>query len=350
MEKKIIEIRNLHTSFYTHAGEVQAVRGIDMFVEKGETLGIVGESGCGKSVTMLSVMRLLPDAGKVKSGDIFFNKKKISHIKEKEMQKIRGNEMSMIFQDPMTSLNPVYKVGNQLTEHLIKHKRISKTKAKEAAIEMLELVGIPNPKERYNQYPHEFSGGMRQRVMIAIALVTKPKLIIADEPTTALDVTIQAQILELLKGIKKELDTAIILITHDLGVVADTCDRIHVMYGGIIVEKGTTEEIFYNPKHPYTWGLLNSVPKPNNNEKSRLSPIQGQPPDLIKPPKGCPFFDRCQARMVICKDRLPENHFISSTQSVSCWLAHPMADKKTMIDVYPHYKIESYKQKIAEGR
>lgn len=318
----ILEVNNLKTSFFTHVGEVKAVDGVSFTLKKGEALGIVGESGSGKSITMMSIMRLLSDNGKIINGEISFKGKNIANIPEKEMESIRGNEMGMIFQDPMTSLNPVLSIGDQLTEPLIKHKKISKEEAKKRAIEMLSLVGIPSPESRMKQYPHEFSGGMRQRVMIAMALTCSPQLLIADEPTTALDVTIQAQILEIMKDLKENLNTSIILITHDLGVVADVCDRINVMYGGTIVESGTAEDIFYNPKHPYTWGLLKSVPNPNNLTKERLMPIDGQPPDLLNPPKGCPFAARCDYAMEICVDERPKGFVISSDHSAACFLNH----------------------------
>lgn len=324
---KLLEVKNLKTSFKTHIGDVQSVRGVSFYLNKGEALGIVGESGCGKSVTMMSIMRLLPDNAVIEADSIQFDNKEISNLKEKEMQTLRGNEMAMIFQDPMTSLNPLYTIGEQLTEHLIKHKKISKKEAEEKAIEMLKLVGIPSPEKRLKQYPHEFSGGMRQRVMIAMSLICNPKLIIADEPTTALDVTIQAQILDLMKDLKNKLDTSIILITHDLGVVADLCTRINVMYGGIIVEEGTDEDIFYNPKHPYTWGLLNSVPNPKSDKKEKLKPIEGQPPDLLKPPVGCPFAARCKYAMKVCVDHLPPLFEISEGHRAACWLNHENAPK-----------------------
>ena len=297
---KLLEVKNLKTSFKTHIGDVQSVRGVSFHLNKGEALGVVGESGCGKSVTMMTIMRLLGENAKIEAETITFDNKDITKPTEKLMQTIRGNDMSMIFQDPMTSLNPLFTVGDQLTEHLIKHKKISKKEAKEKAIKMLDMVGIPSPEKRLKQYPHEFSGGMRQRVMIAMSLICEPKLIIADEPTTALDVTIQAQILDLMKDLKEKLDTSIILITHDLGVVADLCSRINVMYGGVIVEEGTTEDIFYRGKHPYTWGLLRSVPNPKSELKEKLIPIEGQPPDLLKPPVGCPFTARCDYAMRIC--------------------------------------------------
>lgn len=331
MADKILEVENLRTSFFTHVGEVKAIRGVSFHLDKGETLGIVGESGSGKSVTSMSIMRLLQSPGKIVDGDILFNGESLIKKEEKEMQKIRGNDISMIFQDPMTSLNPVYTIGNQIMEAIIKHQKLDKAKAKEKAIEMLKIVGIPSPEKRIDQYPHEFSGGMRQRAMIAMALSCEPQLLIADEPTTALDVTIQAQILELMKGLKDRLQTSIILITHDLGVVADVCSRIIVMYGGIILEEGTSEEIFYNPKHPYTLGLLKSVPKLTDKQnKQRLIPIPGSPPDLLKPPIGCPFAARCEYAMKICTQKMPQYTKISNTQRSLCWLLHedaPVVDE-----------------------
>lgn len=323
--EQILRIENLHTSFYTHAGEVKAVRGVNIRLSKGEIIGIVGESGCGKSVTMMSMLGLIPENAKVKEGCVFFQDKELTKLTDQQLENIRGNEISMIFQDPMTSLNPVFTIGNQMTEHVIKHKKIGKKEAWNLAVEMLEKVGISNPGQRMKQYPHEFSGGMRQRVMIAMALITNPKLIIADEPTTALDVTIQAQILELLKAIRDEFCTSIILITHDLGVVADMCDRVYVMYGGTIVESGNTEDIFYRGRHPYGWGLLGSVPNPAEDTKERLKPISGQPPDLIQPPLGCPFSARCRYAMNICETYMPVMEQVSDTQHTACWLLHPMA-------------------------
>ena len=324
---KLLEVKNLKTSFRTHIGDVQAVRGVSFHLDKGEALGIVGESGCGKSVTMMSIMRLLADNAMIDSDAIIFNGQDISNPTEKEMQEIRGNEMAMIFQDPMTSLNPLFTVGDQLTEHLIKHKKISKKEANELAIKMLDMVGIPSPESRLKQFPHEFSGGMRQRVMIAMSLICEPKLIIADEPTTALDVTIQAQILDLMKDLKDKINTSIILITHDLGVVADLCTRINVMYGGIIVEEGSDKDIFYNGKHPYTWGLLNSVPNPKSEVKEKLTPIEGQPPDLLKPPVGCPFAARCKYAMKVCLQKQPPLFEISEGHRAACWLCHENAPR-----------------------
>lgn len=324
---KLLEVKDLKTSFKTHIGDVQSVRGVSFHLEKGEALGVVGESGCGKSVTMMTIMRLLGENAKINVEKIIFDDKDITKPTEKLMQTIRGNDMSMIFQDQMTSLNPLFTVGDQLTEHLIKHKKISKKEANEKAIKMLDMVGIPSPEKRLKQYPHEFSGGMRQRVMIAMSLICEPKLIIADEPTTALDVTIQAQILDLMKDLKSKLDTSIILITHDLGVVADLCSRINVMYGGLIVEEGTTEDIFYRGRHPYTWGLLRSVPNPKSELKEKLVPIEGQPPDLLKPPIGCPFTARCDYAMKICKEKQPPLFEISNGHRAACWLCHKNAPK-----------------------
>ncbi len=320
--EKLLDITNLQTSFKIGAGEVHAVRGVSFYLEKGEALGIVGESGCGKSVTMMSIMRLLDSNGRISGGQIYFDGKDISNVKESQMETIRGNDIGMIFQDPMTSLNPVFTIGDQLMEPLLKHRKISKAEAKKEAIKMLGLVGIPSPEKRMKQYPHEFSGGMRQRAMIAMSLICEPKLIIADEPTTALDVTIQAQILDLMKDLREKLHTAIILITHDLGVVADVCSRINVMYGGIIVETGTTEDIFYRGKHPYTWGLLRSVPNPKEDVKEKLVPIEGQPPDLLNPPVGCPFSARCDYAMKICLQKQPPLFEVGEKHKAACWLCH----------------------------
>ena len=322
---KLLEIRDLHTSFFTHVGEVKAVRGVNIDLYQGEAIGIVGESGCGKSVTSLSIMGLVPSPGKVIKGEIYFNGEDLLKKSEKEMQKIRGNKIAMIFQDPMTSINPVYTIGDHLMEPLRTHKNMDKNAAREKAIGLLKEVRIPDPERRLKQYPHEFSGGMRQRVMIAMALSCQPELIIADEPTTALDVTIQAQILELMKELKEKFNTSIMLITHDLGIVADLCSRIVVMYAGIIVEEGSVRDIFYNPKHPYTWGLLKSIPKVNMTSKERLVPIEGQPPDLLKPPEGCPFMPRCRYAMRICEQQCPGLYSVSGRHKAACWLLDPRA-------------------------
>ncbi|MBS4209281.1 ABC transporter ATP-binding protein [Bacillus sp. FJAT-50079] len=327
--ENILEVKDLHVSFQTYAGEVQAVRGVDFVVKEGETIAIVGESGCGKSVTAKSIMKLLPSPPvHYKQGSIIFDRKNLLAASEKEMQKIRGNQISMIFQDPMTSLNPTSKVGNQIIEALMRHNNIGKKAAVEKALHLLQLVGIPQPEKRIAQYPHEYSGGMRQRAMIAIALACNPRLLIADEPTTALDVTIQAQILELMKEIQEQTGTSIILITHDLGVVAEMCDRVIVMYAGQVVETGTVEELFAQPQHPYTKGLLRSVPRLDMDKKQPLTPIIGTPPDLIDPPKGCPFYARCEFAMNVCKDHQPEIQEVNNEQSASCWLHHPLAKKQ----------------------
>ena len=324
--ENILEVKNLHVSFYTYAGEVKAVRGVDFVVKEGETVAIVGESGCGKSVTAKSIMKLLPSPPvKYKQGFIEFNGKNLLTASEKEMQKIRGKQISMIFQDPMTSLNPTSKIGSQITEAIMRHNRIGRKEAHDQAVNMLELVGIPQPAKRINQYPHEYSGGMRQRAMIAMALACNPRLLIADEPTTALDVTIQAQILELMKDIQQKTGTSIILITHDLGVVAEMCDRVVVMYAGQVVETGTVQKLFANPQHPYTKGLLKSIPRLDMDKQQPLSPIIGTPPDLMDPPKGCPFYARCIYAMNICQEHNPALEEMGSGQHAACWLHHPMA-------------------------
>ncbi|MFA9397382.1 MAG: ABC transporter ATP-binding protein [Clostridiaceae bacterium] len=320
MAEKLLEVKNVKTSFFTHLGEVQAVRGVSFYIDKGETIGIVGESGSGKSVTAKSLMRLIEHPGKIIDGEIIFKNKDIVKLSNKEIMTIRGNEIAMIFQDPMTSLNPVYRVGDQIMEVIIKHRGLNKKEAKKEAIEMLKLVGIPSPETRINNYPHEFSGGMRQRAMIAIALSCQPDLLIADEPTTALDVTIQAQILDLMNNLRDKLGTSILLITHDLGVVAETCSRVVVMYGGLIMEEGTASDIFNNPKHPYTMGLIKSIPKVKSGMKQRLVPIQGSPPDLLKPPAGCPFAQRCPYAMNICGESRPEYYQIGEGHRSACWL------------------------------
>ncbi|WP_047151963.1 ABC transporter ATP-binding protein [Aneurinibacillus tyrosinisolvens] len=324
--ENILEVKDLHISFHTYAGEVQAVRGINFEVRKGETVGIVGESGCGKSVTAQSIMQLIPKPpAHYKQGQIVFNGQDLLKKKEKEMEKIRGNDIGMIFQDPMTSLNPTMKVGQQIAESLIKHQKLSRSEAHKRAVDALKLVGIPQPDKRANQYPHEFSGGMRQRAMIAVALACRPKLLIADEPTTALDVTIQAQILDLMRELQEKTGTSIILITHDLGVVAEMCDRVIVMYAGEVVESGTVDDIFYRPEHPYTKGLLQSVPRLDMNKNEPLKPIIGTPPDLVSPPVGCPFYARCDYAMHVCKDHKPQLENMGGQQFAACWLHHPMA-------------------------
>lgn len=320
MSEKLLEIKDEKLSFFTPAGEVKALNGVSFSMNEGEVLGIVGESGSGKSVTAYSIMGLTAYPGKLIGGTIYFNGHQIEKMSEKEMRKIRGNEVSIIFQDPMTSLNPVYTTGNQITEVIRLHTGKSKKEAYDRAKELLELVGINEPTKRLKQYPHELSGGMRQRVMIAIALACEPKLLIADEPTTALDVTIQAQILELMQELRQKLGMSIIMITHDLGVVASMCERIAVMYAGHIVEYGTADEIFYEPKHEYTKGLINSIPKLSAQEIERLVPIEGQPVDLLNPPAGCPFAPRCANCMKICLREMPPKTEHSDTHYSHCWL------------------------------
>ncbi|MFR3790689.1 MAG: ABC transporter ATP-binding protein [Blautia massiliensis (ex Durand et al. 2017)] len=320
MSEKILDIQDEHLSFFTPAGEVKALNGVSFAMNQGDVLGIVGESGSGKSVTAYSIMGLTAYPGKLVGGSVWFNGHQIDKMGEKDFRKIRGNEVSIIFQDPMTSLNPVYTIGNQIVEVILLHTKKTKKEAWDRARELLELVGINEPDRRLKQYPHELSGGMRQRVMIAIALACEPKLLIADEPTTALDVTIQAQILELMQDLRKKLGMSIIMITHDLGVVASMCEKIAVMYAGHIVEYGTTDEIFYNPQHEYTKGLINSIPKLNAEEKERLVPIEGSPVDLLNPPAGCPFAPRCKRCMKVCLNKMPPRTELSDTHYTYCWL------------------------------
>ena len=325
--EKLLEIKDERLSFFTPAGEVKALNGVSFSMEEGEVLGIVGESGSGKSVTAYSIMGLTAYPGKLVGGTVHFNGHEIEKMTEKEFRKIRGNEVSIIFQDPMTSLNPVYTIGNQIVEVILLHTNKTKKEAYERAKELLELVGINEPTKRLKQYPHELSGGMRQRVMIAIALACEPKLLIADEPTTALDVTIQAQILELMQELRKKLGMSIIMITHDLGVVASMCEKIAVMYAGHIVEYGTADEIFYNPSHEYTKGLIKSIPKLNAEKIERLVPIEGQPVDLLNPPAGCPFAPRCSECMKICLNKMPPKTELSDTHYSYCWLLQKEALK-----------------------
>ncbi|MDY6037859.1 MAG: ABC transporter ATP-binding protein [Eubacterium sp.] len=315
----LLEVKDLQTSFFTDAGEVKAVNGVSFNLERGKVLGIVGESGSGKSVTVYSVLQILASAGKIVGGSIKFDGQELVGSGEKVMKTIRGNKISIIFQDPMTSLNPTYTVGNQLMEAIMLHTDRDKKQAYDRAVEMLRLVNVNEPEKRMKQYPYEFSGGMRQRVMIAMALACEPDILIADEPTTALDVTIQAQILELMKDLQKQLGMAIIMITHDLGVVAQMCDEVIVMYAGSYCERGTADEIFYNPKHEYTKGLLRSIPTGDNLGK-KLKPISGTPIDLLNLPKGCPFAPRCDNAMKICIDKAPESMDINSDHKASCWM------------------------------
>ena len=319
MSTPLLQVKNLCTSFDVDAGEVRAVNGISFSLDKGRVLGIVGESGSGKSVTAYSIMRILVEPGRIKSGEILFDGQDIVKFSKKQMSEFRGKRVSIIFQDPMTSLNPTYTIGNQLREAILLHTNRNHEQANARAVEMLKLVGVNEPEKRLKQYPHELSGGMRQRVMIAMALACEPDILIADEPTTALDVTIQAQILDLLQSLQKKLGTAVIMITHDLGVIAGMCSRVLVMYGGVVVEEGTVREIFYEPKHPYTWGLLRSIPQ-KSGEKRKLIPIPGSPPDLIAPPTGCPFVARCPYAMNICNSTLPEMTQLSDTHCARCRL------------------------------
>ncbi|WP_282142246.1 ABC transporter ATP-binding protein [Cytobacillus oceanisediminis] len=325
--EKVLEVKDLHVTFTTYGGEVQAVRGVTFDLYKGETLAIVGESGCGKSVTSQSIMRLIPSPpGRIADGAVLFKGKDLTKLKESEMRNIRGADISMIFQDPMSALNPTITIGEQIIEGIMQHEPISRQDARKKALEMLNLVGIPNPSERLKHYPHQFSGGMRQRIVIAMALVCAPEVLIADEPTTALDVTIQAQILDLFKDIQKKTGVSIIIITHDLGVVAQVADRIAVMYAGKIVEAGERREIFYNPQHPYTKGLLNSVPR-LDLDGADLVPIGGSPPDLFAPPAGCPFAARCGFAMEVCDRVYPYKTHLSRDHHVDCWLQDERAQK-----------------------
>ena len=332
--KVLLDVKNLHTSFATDDGQVKAVRGVSIHVDKGESLGIVGESGCGKSVSMLSIMHLLAENADLKADSITFDGEDLLHKEIKEMRKYQGNQISMIFQDPMTSLNPLFTIEEQVCNPLIRHKKLNKKDARKRAVEVLKQVGIPDPEKRLKQYPHELSGGMRQRVMIAIAISCAPKLLIADEPTTALDVTIQAQILELMQKMKEEYHMSLILITHDLGVIASMCTRVVVMYGGLIMEEGSVRDIFYRTGHPYTLGLMESIPK---HDKQRLVPIYGTPPDLLAPPKGCPFAARCKYAMKLCKEHLPELTEIGEGHRSACWLHNPSVKaKKGEVKLYEH--------------
>lgn len=315
----LLSVKDLHTSFTTDHGEVQAVNGVSFNLDAGKVLGIVGESGSGKSVTAYSIMQILADNGRITSGEILYKGEDISRWGESKMQDFRGRCCSIIFQDPMTSLNPVFTIGSQIAEAVLLHTKSSKHEAMEKALEMLKLVGINEPEKRLKQYPYELSGGMRQRVMIAMALACEPDILIADEPTTALDVTIQAQILELMQSLQKKLGMAIIMVTHDLGVIAEMCDEIVVMYGGRFCERGTADEIFYNPRHEYTRGLLRSIPN-ITNMKERLVPISGTPINMLNMPKGCAFCARCDKAMKICLEQVPEERIINEYHRASCWI------------------------------
>lgn len=317
----ILEVKNLHTYFNTDAGVVKAVNGVSYDLKKGQILGIVGESGSGKSVSSLSIMKLIPTPpGNIVEGEILLDGENLLDMSEKELRSIRGDKIAMIFQDPMTSLNPFLRISTQLMETIILHQNLSKEDARAKAIEMLNLVGIPSPDKRIDAYPHQFSGGMRQRVMIAMALSCNPEVLIADEPTTALDVTIQAQILDLIKDLSKRLNTAVIMITHDLGVVAGMCDNVNVMYAGKVVEKGTNDELFNDPKHPYTEGLIKSVPRLDIATNQKLFSIEGQPPNVIDLPECCPFHPRCDKALDKCKNSYPPEVDLGSGRMVRCWL------------------------------
>lgn len=330
MAEKLLEVKDLEVSFKTYAGIVKAVRGVSFHVNKGETLALVGESGCGKTVTAKAIIGILPKHQTIigKNSQIILNGKNILGLPEKEMRKVRGNDVSMIFQDPMTSLNPTMRIGAQIAEGIMLHTQKTREEINAEVLRLLDLVKIPNPKVRCNQYPHEFSGGMRQRAMIAVALACNPDLLIADEPTTALDVTIQAQIMDLMADIQKEFNTSIILVTHDLGVVAAYADRIQVMYAGTYLEKGTVDEIFYEPKHPYTMALLKSVPTLKMENKANLYSLQGTPPDLLNPPVGCAFAPRCEYGMKICRKAAPDMTTFSDSHTCACWMLSEEAKKR----------------------
>ena len=322
----LLEVRDLKTYFFTFGGVVKAVDGVSYDLEEGETLGLVGESGCGKSVSALSIMRLIPDPpGKIIEGEIVFNGEDLLKMNTTQMRRIRGHQISMVFQEPMTSLNPVLSVERQLTETLQLHLGMSRSDASREAIRRLDQVGIPDPERRVKQYPHQFSGGMRQRVMIAMALSCNPRLIIADEPTTALDVTIQAQILELMKGLSREYGVALIVITHNLGVVARYADRVNIMYAGKIIERGNAQEIYRDPRHPYTLGLLNSVPRLDLPRTEKLDPIEGQPPDLVNIPMGCSFRERCRYAIDQCAEDTPPLEHITDGHSSACYVSKQLA-------------------------
>ena len=323
VDHPLLQVQHLQVSFKTYLGRVQAVRDVSFEVERGETVAIVGESGCGKTVTAQAIMGLIPSPpGSISGGEILLDGEDLLKKSKKEMRQIRGKEIGMIFQDPQTSLNPTMRIGKQITEGLRKHHKLSASAAREKALELLHWVKIPYPDKRFDQYPHEFSGGMRQRVMIAIAIACGPKLLIADEPTTALDVTIQAQILELMKSIQAKIKTSIILITHDLGIVATICDRVIVMYGGKVVETGSVEQIYSSPAHPYTQGLLRSIPRLDMDKNKQLIPILGTPPNLLNPPEGCAFCARCDRAMQICQTKQPPLQSTTNKQQIACWLTH----------------------------
>ena len=329
MEKndRLLEVNDLAVSFFTYAGEVQAVRGISWHLNRHETIALVGESGCGKSVTIQTVMGLLQSPGRVIGGSVRFEGRDMLALNAKELRQIQGNRMSMIFQDPLSYLNPTMRVGEQIAESYRLHHRVSRAEAEARVLEMMRLISFPEPERNMRAYPHQLSGGMRQRIMVAMALICNPQVLFADEPTTALDVTIQAQIIELMNSLKEKLNTAIVLITHDLGVVANMAQRIYVMYAGKIVERGSAQDIFYRSKHPYTWGLLASVPRLDAEQSRDFRYIPGTPPDLLNPPRGCPFAARCRYACRACVNDMPEETaFDSQDHRASCWLYHPGAE------------------------
>jgi len=337
MGERLLTVDGLSTQFFTHAGVVKAVNGVSFALDRKETLGIVGESGSGKSVAALSLMRLIPDPpGKVVEGSLMLGERDLRKLSDHEMRRVRGNDIAMIFQDPMTSLNPVVKVGKQIAEAITLHQDKSKSAAWNMAAELLKRVGIADADRRVSQYPFEFSGGMRQRAMIAMAISCNPDILIADEPTTALDVTIQAQIIEVIEEMQQQYESGVILITHDLGVVAEIADKVMVMYGGRTVEYGGIDEIFYNPHHPYTWGLLGSLPRLDETEKTRLTPIKGQPPNLIALPTGCPFVGRCLYERPECRDEWPALEIVGSEHGVSCWI--PETERRDIRASLPHFQ------------
>ncbi|WIV13816.1 ABC transporter ATP-binding protein [Proteiniborus sp. MB09-C3] len=344
MKEKILEVKDLHVSFKTHTGDIKAIRGVSFDLYKGETLAIVGESGSGKSVTTKVLMGILAKNGVIDSGEVLYKDKDLTKFSKSEMTSIRGKEIAMIFQDPMTSLNPTMTVGYQITESIVEHQRMSKPEAKKKAIELIKLVGITEPEKRYKQYPHQLSGGMRQRIVIAIALACNPKILIADEPTTALDVTIQAQILDLIKELQSKIGLSIIFITHDLGVVANIADRVAIMYAGKIVEYGTSEEIFFDPRHPYTWGLLASVPNMENQQKE-LYAIPGAPPNMLYPPKGDAFALRSDYALKIDFEKEPPFFKVSDTHYAATWLLHEKAPKIQMPGILKQ-RIENMKKEV----
>jgi oligopeptide/dipeptide ABC transporter ATP-binding protein len=324
----LLEVRNLHTTFFTSAGVVRAVDGVSWDVQEGETVALVGESGCGKSVSALSIMRLIDEpAGRIESGEVLYKGRNLLALSEEQMRGVRGREIGMIFQEPMTSLNPVLSIGRQLTEGLEIHMQMKPPEARARALELLALVGIPDPERRLGQYPHHFSGGMRQRMMIAMALACNPSLILADEPTTALDVTIQAQILELMRDLARRLGVAMLIITHNLGVVARYADRVNVMYAGRIIERATAAELYATPRHPYTLGLLRSVPRLDEPRRARLAPIEGQPPDMTRLPPGCSFAPRCAFRVERCAEMAPPLETVSPAHLSACWEAARLVEE-----------------------